>query len=199
MKLIFSPNVLTYAPTARRSTPHCIARPSSLKKNPYIFSVLLNHIIWLNLNLNKWCGATPPSGMVLFANNFPWLRSSQPLTARPLCTSCQNKVDLFDVTLVCNYGKKVLLFQTASPEQSLICFYLKISHICIYFQFFLTQLFHCFYVSEHSVETQSQGQPDLIGQSGSLPTSFEMDKMLEFRNGQHLGVLKWTTCWSCKI
>ena len=128
---------------------------------------------------------------ILFANNFPWLRSSQPLTARPLCTSCQNKVDLFDVTLVCNYGKKVLLFQTASPEQSLICFYLKISHICIYFQFFLTQLFHCFYVSEHSVETQSQGQPDLIGQSGSLPTSFEMDKMLEFRNGQHIGVVKY--------
>ena len=40
-------------------------RPSSLKKNPYIFSVHLNYIIWLNLNLNKWCGATPPSGMAL--------------------------------------------------------------------------------------------------------------------------------------
>ena len=66
MKLIFAPNVSTYAPTARRSTPHCIAQPSSLMKNPYIFSVLLNHIIWLNLNLNKWCGATPPSGMALF-------------------------------------------------------------------------------------------------------------------------------------
>ena len=51
----------------------------------------------------------------------------------------------------------------------------------------------------HSEQTQHQGQPDLIGQSGSLPTSFEMDKMLEFRNGQHLGVLKWTTCWSCEM
>ena len=45
VKLNFAPNILTYAPTARRSTPHCIARPLSLMKNPYIFSVLLNHII----------------------------------------------------------------------------------------------------------------------------------------------------------
>ena len=66
MKLIFALNVSTYAQTARRSTPHCIAQPSSLMKNLYIFSVLLNHIIWINLNLNKWCSATPPYRMALF-------------------------------------------------------------------------------------------------------------------------------------
>ena len=117
---------------------------------------------------------------ILFANNFPWLRSSQPLTARPLCTSCQNKVDLFDVTLVCNYGKKVLLFQTASPEQSLICFYLKISHICIYFQFFsytAISLFLC-------VRAFCR---DAISRSTRLDWS-KWKSANKFWNGQYFGV-----------
>ena len=57
---------------------------------------------------------------------------------------------------------------------------------------FLKQLFHYFYISEHfhvpccssqhlkfthSELTQPQGRPDLIDQSGSLPTSFEVENI----------------------
>ena len=63
------------------------------------------------------------------------------------------------------------------------------------FKHFLTQLFHYFHISKHfhvpwrpccsfqrlkfthSELTQPQGRPDLIDQSGSLPTSFEVENI----------------------
>ena len=46
--------------------------PTIIPSEKPIFSVLLNHTIWSNLNPNKWCGATRPSGMALFSQYF-WL------------------------------------------------------------------------------------------------------------------------------
>ena len=89
-----------------------MARPSSLQKNPYIFSVLINHTIWLNLNLNKWCSATPPSGMALlmsispFSAFFSVTRRSRSDSRQSLTDSLTESVsvstDLIDVTLVSN-------------------------------------------------------------------------------------------------
>ena len=49
-----------------QSNPHCI-RPTILPSEKfYIFFCPLKSFLVAQSNLNKWCGATPPSGMVLF-------------------------------------------------------------------------------------------------------------------------------------
>ena len=79
------------------SNLHCICQPSSLKKT-FPFSCPFKSFLLTQSNLNKWCSATPPSGMVLLYYDY----------CGQLCQYLGEDLSNFEVNSNCQYLKEDL-------------------------------------------------------------------------------------------